>query len=42
MGLCLLIIVITEMDLADDDLNPKESGKCILANDFINGLNRIL
>ena len=29
---------ITEMDLADDGLHLKESGKCILANNFINGL----
>ena len=40
MGLCLLIIVIMEMDLADDDLQLKECGKYILANSFINGLNR--
>ena len=33
---------ITEMGLADDDLHLKESGKCILANNFVNGLNRIL
>ena len=32
---------ITEMDFATDGLYLKESGKCMLANNFINGLNRI-
>ena len=32
---------ITEMDFATDGLHLKESGKCMLANNFINGLNRI-
>ena len=30
------------MDLADDGLHLKESGKCMLANNFRNGSNRIL
>ena len=30
------------MDLANDDLDLKESGKPILANSFIYGLSRIL
>ena len=30
------------MDLANDDLDLKESGKCILANSFIYGLSMIL
>ena len=29
------------MDFATDGLHLKESGKCMLANNFINGLNRI-
>ena len=32
----------TEIDLADDGLHLRESEKCILANNFINDLNRIL
>ena len=32
---------ITEMDLLDDDLHLKESRKFILANNFVDGLNRI-
>lgn len=28
------------MDLADDGLHLKESGKCVLVNNFRNGLNR--
>ena len=33
---------IAEMDLENDGLHLKESGECILANNFINDLNRII